>query len=81
MTPSEMAAFERLETAIDQHPSLTRLREAECLVSRLGYTVAVRVKLKNSRKSPLKIKGDGDTLEEACGDLIQKLDTWAEALK
>jgi predicted RNase H-like HicB family nuclease len=77
-------AFRRLEKAIDAHNRLERVNgpqgEPDMRYSRLGGTISILVKLKGSRKRPTKITGNGDTLDAALEDLVNGLDTWAEAI-
>jgi len=82
MTPQELAAFARLEAAIDQHPLLKRIGEPDCRVNRSGYSVRIQVKHMGSRKTkPDWIHEPGDSIEVACANLIQALDLWAQAIK
>jgi hypothetical protein len=78
------AAFRRLEQAIDAHDRLKRVPgpkgEPEMHFTRLGGTISIPVTLKGSRKRATKITGNGDSLDAAVDDLLNGLDTWADAI-
>ena len=76
--------FKEVEAAIGSHEKLVLavkpMGEPEFRVSRFGWSVRVRAKVKGSHKKPTWIQGDGDTPEEAKNKLIEGLDLWAKVI-
>jgi len=76
--------FVSVETAIHNHPTLllvTHPTSPYLVLSRMGSTLKVLVKLQGSRKKPTEIWGEGDTPTEAAADLIRTLDFWAQSIR
>ena len=77
--------LERAEQVVDQDGRFQRatlaLGEATARVSRQGWTVEVRARLRASRaRHSTTLTGSGDTLEEAVQNLADSLDSWAGAI-
>jgi hypothetical protein len=76
--------FQKAEATIDAHPRLCRIigvTNPTFRVDRDGYTLVLRVKLKDSRKRPTEVQGFGETPEEALDHLVSGLDHWAKVME
>ncbi len=78
-----LPVFEKIETAVDAHPQLTRSddgTEAELIVCRACWVASIWVKGPNKRKRPREIKASGSTPGDAANNLINELDFWAKSM-
>lgn len=80
---ARIKVLERIEVAIDAHPSLRRpgglLGEATLEFTRQGWTACVRV-LGPRRRVSTEVHGHGNDPGAAADELISGLDSWAQVL-